>query len=87
MTDELDIVRPRAPIKLPYTVPGFWEGARQARLQIADAEAHPRDAADHRRVADEYQTIAGALAEGRVLEDLPEYVQWIGRSVMFGKTA
>lgn len=90
MSDDLDILKPRPPIRLPYTVPGFWTGARAARLEIARAEemqGRERDAAEHRRVGDDYQAIAAALAEGRTLEDLPEYATWRARTTMRGITA
>jgi hypothetical protein len=86
MNDELDIVKEQPRIRLPYTVPGFWHGARTARLQIADAEeaqGHPHSATVagyHRGVGDTYQVIAAVLTEGRTIEDLPEYASWRART-------
>ena len=78
MTDDLDIRSHRNPGAI-YALPAFWAGARATRLQIAEGEAHPRDAADHRRIADDYQKIALGIAEGRVPEDIPEFVAWRAR--------
>lgn len=93
--DDLEIRRPPRPpsrtpterVELTFSMASFWLGARTARLQFADTtDAHPRDAADHRRAADEYLAIADALTEGKDIGSLPEYVAWRARcTVMVGE--